>query len=99
MSILPDTTESQSDRSSTEDDSDENEDPLVLRLQQGIKLFKTNCEMFTIGWWFLLVFRHHFIITPTTINIFIIIIIITLIIITLIIIIIIIILCYQILVY
>ena len=49
MSILPDTTESQSDRSSTEDDSDENEDPLVLRLQQGIKLFETNCEMFTIG--------------------------------------------------
>lgn len=64
MSILPDTTESQSDRSSTEDDSDENEDPLVLRLQQGIKLFKTNCEMFTLGWWFLLVFHHHFIITP-----------------------------------
>ncbi|CAH3103872.1 unnamed protein product [Porites lobata] len=34
MSLLPDTTESQSDRSSTEDDSDENEESLVLRLQQ-----------------------------------------------------------------
>lgn len=42
MSLLPDTTESQSDRSSTEDDSDENEESLVLRLQQGIKLFETN---------------------------------------------------------
>ena len=41
MSILPDTTESQSDRSSTEDDSDENEDSVVLRLHQGRKLFET----------------------------------------------------------
>lgn len=48
MSILPDTTEPQSDRSSTEDDSDENEDPLHLRLHQGIKLFQPNCEIFVM---------------------------------------------------